>query len=70
MRERVEAMKEIWTQDEASYSGQLRAVRSGLVLAEAAAEPHPPVLVGGNGPTVLDRVIRLWRRVDAQPGRA
>ncbi|MGH2969052.1 MAG: LLM class F420-dependent oxidoreductase [Solirubrobacteraceae bacterium] len=57
MRERVEAMKAIWTQDEASYSG--RHVRFDRIWSwpKPAQAPHPPVLVGGNGPGVLDRVL-------------
>ena len=36
MRERVEAMKAIWTQDEAEYHGDARGLRSDLVVAQAA----------------------------------
>ena len=57
LRERVEAMKAIWTQEEASYHGQLVDVRPDLVLAQACQRPYPPALVGGNGPGVLDRML-------------
>jgi probable F420-dependent oxidoreductase len=57
MRERVEAMKAIWTQEEASYSGDF--VNFDRIWSEPkpAQRPHPPILVGGSGPTVLDRVL-------------
>ena len=55
MRERVEAMKEIWTQDEASYHGEFVDFERIWSWPKPAQWPHPPVLVGGNGPTVLDR---------------
>jgi probable F420-dependent oxidoreductase len=57
LQERVEAMKAIWTQDEASYSGEF--VNFDRIWSEPkpAQRPHPPILVGGNGPTVLDRVL-------------
>jgi probable F420-dependent oxidoreductase len=58
MRERVEAMKEIWTQDEASYSGRYVQFERAWCWPKPLQSPHPPVLVGGNGPKVLDRVIR------------
>ena len=41
MRERVEAMKAIWTEDEAEYHGEHRGLRPDLVLAEAGAEAAP-----------------------------
>lgn len=57
MRERVEAIKEIWTQDEASYSGRQVEFERIWSWPKPAQDPHPPVLVGGNGKTVYDRVI-------------
>ncbi len=57
MRERIEAMKAIWTQAEASYAGEHVAFERIWSYPKPAQRPHPPVLVGGNGPTVLDRVL-------------
>jgi probable F420-dependent oxidoreductase len=57
MRERVEAMKAIWTQEEASYAGEHVAFERIWSYPKPAQRPHPPVLVGGLGPTVLDRVL-------------
>jgi len=57
LRERVEAMKAIWTQDEASYAGEHVAFDRIWSWPKPAQRPHPPVLVGGNGPGVLDRVL-------------
>jgi probable F420-dependent oxidoreductase len=59
MAERVEAMKQIWTQDEASYHGRHVDFERIWSWPKPAQRPHPPVLVGGNGPTVLDRVLRF-----------
>jgi hypothetical protein len=57
MRERVEAMKQIWTHDEATYHGQFVNFDRIWSWPKPAQRPHPPVLVGGSGPTVLDRVL-------------
>jgi probable F420-dependent oxidoreductase len=59
MAERVEAMKAIWTQEEASYHGSYVDFERIWSWPKPAQRPHPPVLVGGNGPTVLDRVLRF-----------
>jgi probable F420-dependent oxidoreductase len=57
MRERIEAMKEIWAQEEASYSGTHVSFDRIWCWPKPVQRPHPPVLVGGNGPRVLDRVL-------------
>ncbi len=57
LRERVEAMKTIWTADEASYHGDFVRFDSIWSWPKPAQRPHPPVLIGGEGPTVLDRVL-------------
>src|SRR3954462_14296055 len=57
LRERVEAMKAIWTHDEASYAGEPVAFERIWCGPTPPPPPPPPVLVGGNGPTVLDRVL-------------
>ena len=57
MRERVEAMKEIWTTEEASYRGKHVSFDPIWCWPKPVQDPHPPVLIGGNGRTVYDRVI-------------
>src|SRR3954454_902710 len=57
MRERVEAMKAIWTQDEATYEGEHVSFERIWSWPKPAQRPHPPILIGGEGPTVLDRVL-------------
>jgi probable F420-dependent oxidoreductase len=57
LRERVEAMKAIWTEEEASYKGRFVSFDRIWSHPKPAQRPHPPVLVGGDGPTVLDRVL-------------
>jgi probable F420-dependent oxidoreductase len=57
MRERVEAMKAIWTQEEASYEGRYVKFERIWSWPKPVQEPHPPILVGGNAPKVLDRVL-------------
>jgi len=57
MRERIEAMKAIWTEDEASYSGRYVNFERIWCWPKPLQNPHPPILVGGNGERVLDRVL-------------
>jgi probable F420-dependent oxidoreductase len=57
LSERVAAMKAIWTSEEASYAGEFVSFDRIWSWPKPAQRPHPPVLVGGHGPTVLDRVL-------------
>jgi probable F420-dependent oxidoreductase len=57
MRERIEAMKAIWTEDEASYSGMHVGFERIWCWPKPVQKPHPPILVGGGGRRVLDRVL-------------
>jgi probable F420-dependent oxidoreductase len=57
MRERIEAMKAIWAEDEASYAGEYVNFDRIWCWPKPVQQPHPPVMVGGSGPRVLDRVL-------------
>ncbi|HEY0317986.1 MAG TPA: LLM class F420-dependent oxidoreductase [Solirubrobacterales bacterium] len=57
LRERVEAMKAIWTEEKAGYHGEFVDFDRIWCDPKPVQRPHPPVLVGGNGPTVIDRVL-------------
>ena len=57
MRERVEAMKAIWREDEAEYHGK-HVDFDPIWQWPKPAAGKVPVYVGGNGPRVEDRVLR------------
>ena len=59
LRERVLAMKEIWTKREASFDGEF--VRFGKIWSDPkpAQKPHPPVIIGGDGARTFDRVVEF-----------
>lgn len=57
MREKVLAMKAIWTRDEAEFHGrfvEFAPIRTGL---KPLQRPHPPILVGSNGPRGRARAV-------------
>ncbi|MGI8460053.1 MAG: LLM class F420-dependent oxidoreductase [Solirubrobacterales bacterium] len=57
MRERVEAMKRIWSEDEAEYHGEHVDFDPIWSWPKPLQSPHPPILVGGNSDGALRRVI-------------
>ena len=72
LRERIEAMKAIWTQDEATYHGQFVNFERIWSWPKPVQKPHPPILVGGDGPRTLERVVRYgdeWMPIVRPGGR-
>jgi len=57
LRERVEAVRAIWTEDEATYQGEFVEFDRIWCWPKPLQPGGPPILLGGNGPTVLDRVL-------------
>lgn len=57
MRERVLAMKEIWSKDASEFHGDFVDFDPIRSWPKPMQRPHPPVLVGGDGPGVIDRVL-------------
>lgn len=57
LRERVLAMKEIWTKDEAEFHGEFVNFDPIWSYPKPVQKPHPPIVMGGNGATTFDRVI-------------
>jgi probable F420-dependent oxidoreductase len=57
MRERIAAMKELWTKDVAEYHGKYVDFAPSYAWPKPAQKPYPPILLGGDGPTTHDRVI-------------
>jgi probable F420-dependent oxidoreductase len=59
LRERTLAMKEIWTEDEAEFHGEFVNFDPIWSFPKPVQKPHPPILMGGDGPTTFDRVIEF-----------
>jgi probable F420-dependent oxidoreductase len=57
LRERVLAMKEIWTKDQAEFHGEFVDFDPIFCWPKPVQRPHPPIFVGGGGPKTLDRVL-------------
>jgi probable F420-dependent oxidoreductase len=58
LRERTEAMQAIWTQEEASYRGETVRFERIWSWPKPVQKPHPPIIMGGDGPHTLKRVVR------------
>ncbi len=58
MRERIEAMQAIWTEDQPEYHGDMVDFPPMTSWPKPVQKPHPPVIVGGMFPHAARRAIR------------
>jgi probable F420-dependent oxidoreductase len=57
-RERVEAMKVIWTASKAEYHGEFVNFDPMMTWPKPVQKPHPPIIVGGAFPFGARRALR------------
>jgi probable F420-dependent oxidoreductase len=69
MRERVLAMKALWTQDAAEYHGEMVDFDPVWSYPKPAQKPNPPILLGGETDYTLRRVVEYCDGWFPRPGR-
>jgi probable F420-dependent oxidoreductase len=69
-RERVEAMKKIWTESKPEYHGEFVNFDPMMTWPKPVQKPHPPVIVGGAFPYSARRAIRYGDGWIPQASRA
>ena len=57
-RERIEAMKAIWTKSKAEYHGEMVNFDPMMAWPKPIQKPHPPIWVGGAYPYGARRAVR------------
>ena len=58
MREQVEAMQAIWTENKPEYHGEIVDFPPMMTWPKPVQKPHPPVIVGGMFPHAARRALR------------
>ena len=58
MREQIEAMKAIWTENKPEYHGEIVDFPPMMTWPKPVQKPHPPVILGGAFPHAARRAIR------------
>src|SRR5260221_8251263 len=58
MREQIEAMKAIWTENKPEYHGEIVDFPPMMTWPKPVQKPHPPVILGGAFPQAARRAIR------------
>ena len=71
MRQNILAMKQLWTEEEAEFHGDLVDFDPVWAYPKPVQKPHPPIIMGGDGPRTFDRVIEYadgWMPIYGRPG--
>ena len=71
MRERIEAMKEIWGKSKPKYAGDLVKFDEMMQWPKPVQKPHPPIIVGGGFPHGARRAIAYangWMPIGGRGG--
>src|SRR5713226_7778330 len=58
MREQIEAMKAIWTENKPEYHGDIVDFPAMMTWPKPVQKPHPPVILGGAFPYAARRAVR------------
>jgi probable F420-dependent oxidoreductase len=59
LRERILAMKALWTQEEAAFHGEMVNFDPVWSYPKPLQRPHPPILLGGPSDHTLKRVVEF-----------
>lgn len=71
LRERVLAMKAIWSDDAAEFHGRHVDFDPIWQWPKPVQRPHPPIVMGGNGPGTLPRIVEYadeWMPIPSRGG--
>ena len=57
----IEVLRALWTEDEASFSGEFFNFENIVTSPKPLQQPHPRMVVGGNRPPALRRAARFGK---------
>ena len=56
MKEAVEIIKKMWTEEKSSYQGKYYAINEAICQPKPMQKPHPPITIGGSGEKLTMKV--------------
>ncbi len=60
LREAVQVIREMWTQEEASFEGKYYQVHGAINQPKGVQKPHIPLLIGGSGEQVTLKLVAQY----------
>jgi alkanesulfonate monooxygenase SsuD/methylene tetrahydromethanopterin reductase-like flavin-dependent oxidoreductase (luciferase family) len=56
VKETVEIIKKMWTEEKASYEGKFYRINEAVCEPKPLQKPHPPITIGGSGEKLTSKV--------------
>ena len=56
--EALQVMRALWTEDTATFSGKYYTLRDAVAAPKPLQQPHPPLMLGGNGKGIMRLAAR------------
>jgi F420-dependent oxidoreductase-like protein len=60
LREALQVIKAMWTQDRADFAGQYYQLRGAINEPKPVQKPHPPIWIGGGGEKVTLKLVAQY----------
>ena len=60
LRESLQVIKAMWTQDEATFDGRFYRIRGAVNEPKPVQKPHPPIWIGGGGEKVTLKLVAQY----------
>ncbi len=60
LREALQVIKAMWTQDRAEYEGRYYQIRGAINEPKPVQKPHPPIWIGGGGEKVTLKLVAQY----------
>lgn len=70
MREAIEIMKKLWTEDIVNYRGKFYRLKKAILRPKPVQKPHPPIWIGANSPRTMRITAEIgdgWLPVAVNP---
>src|SRR5215210_3136620 len=68
LREALQVIRAMWTEDYATFEGQYYQVRGAINEPKGVQQPHPPIWIGGGGEKVTLRLVAQYGDASNIPG--
>jgi len=60
LREGIEVIKKMWTEEKATYQGKYFKIKDAFCEPKPVQKPHPPITIGGGGEKLTLRVVAKY----------